>query len=96
MNKLRDYLNRHELERSNTAGDFTTNWRVIPVSFLAVFIGAVAAGVAWLLLRLIGFATNLFYYQRLSSTLAKDARAACPPDSVVMSAASRAGERPTS
>ena len=43
MKKFRDYLDRHELERSNTAGDFTTNWRVIPVSFLAIGIGAVAA-----------------------------------------------------
>ena len=54
MNRIRDFLHRHELERNNVAGDFTTNWRVIPVSLLAVCIGAVAAGVAWLLLRLIG------------------------------------------
>ena len=73
MNRIRDFLHRHELERNNVAGDFTTNWRVIPVSLLAVCIGAVAAGVAWLLLRLIGLATNLFYYQRLSSVLVSPA-----------------------
>ena len=73
MNRIRDFLHRHELERNNVAGDFTTNWRVIPVSLLAVCIGAVAAGVAWLLLRLIGLATNLFYYQRVSSVLVSPA-----------------------
>lgn len=73
MKRLRNLLDRHELERNNVAGDFTTNWRVIPVSVLAVGIGAVAACVAWLLLRLIGLATNLFYYQRFSSTLVSPA-----------------------
>jgi H+/Cl- antiporter ClcA/CBS domain-containing protein len=37
---------------------------------MAVAIGAVGACVAWLLLRLIGLFTNLFYYQRLSTVFA--------------------------
>jgi len=45
-------------------GDFTTTPRVIPISLMAIVIGAIAACVAWLLLRLIGLFTNIFYYQR--------------------------------
>ena len=48
-------------------GDFTTTPRVIPLSLLAIFIGALAAGVAWALLKLISIFTNLFFYQRLSA-----------------------------
>jgi len=39
---------------------------MIPISLLACAIGLVSAGVAWILLRLIAFFTNLFYYGRLS------------------------------
>jgi len=47
-------------------GDFTTTLRVIPISLMAIAIGGIGACVAWLLLRLIGFFTNVFYYQRFS------------------------------
>lgn len=47
-------------------GDFTTTSRVIPISLMAILIGAMGAGVAWFLLRLIGLFTNVFYYQRFS------------------------------
>ncbi len=50
--------------RPNSLGDFTTTWRVIPISALAVVIGVMASGIAWLLLRLIGLFTNLFYFGR--------------------------------
>jgi CIC family chloride channel protein len=50
-------------------GDFSTTWRVIPISLLAIFIGGVSAFVALALLRLIGLFTNLFFYQRWSSAL---------------------------
>jgi chloride channel protein, CIC family len=53
-----------ELER---LGDFSTTSHVIPVSLLAVGIGVVSTFVAWALLRLIGFFTNVFYYGRLSA-----------------------------
>jgi CIC family chloride channel protein len=47
--------------------DFTTTPRVISISLLAIFIGVLAAGVAWALLKLISIFTNLFFYQRLSA-----------------------------
>jgi H+/Cl- antiporter ClcA/CBS domain-containing protein len=50
-------------------GDFTTSVRVIPIALLAIAIGLVSTGVAWALLRLIGFFTNLFYYGRVSTSM---------------------------
>ena len=54
-------------------GDFTTSVRVIPISLLAIAIGAICAYVALALLRLIGLFTNLFYYGRLSTSLVSPA-----------------------
>ena len=48
-------------------GDFTTNWRVIPISLLAIFIGLLGSVVALALLRLIALFTNLFFFQRWST-----------------------------
>jgi CIC family chloride channel protein len=48
-------------------GDFTTTWRVLPISGLALIVGMVAAYVAVGLLKLIGFFTNVFFYQRWST-----------------------------
>lgn len=50
-------------------GDFTTTWRVIPISLLAMVIGVVCAFVALALLRLIGLFTNLFYFGRWSTAM---------------------------
>ncbi len=50
-------------------GDFTTTWRVIPISALALVIGVVCAFVALALLRLIGLFTNLFYFGRWSTAM---------------------------
>jgi H+/Cl- antiporter ClcA/predicted transcriptional regulator len=50
-------------------GDFTVTSRVLVVSALAVPIGALAAAVAWLLLRLIGLITNLVFYSRMATSL---------------------------
>jgi chloride channel protein, CIC family len=50
-------------------GDFTTTPRVLLVSGLAVPLGALAAAVAWLLLRLIGLITNLVFYSRVATSL---------------------------
>ncbi len=47
-------------------GDFTTTPRVLVISLLAVVVGALGAGVALVLLRLISFFTNVFFYQRFS------------------------------
>ena len=47
-------------------GDFTTTRRVLRISLLAVIIGLASAVIAFLLLRLIAFFTNLFFFQTLS------------------------------
>ena len=54
-------------------GDFTTTRRVLPISALAVLIGVFAAFVAWALLKLIGFFTNLFFFQRIDTSLVSPA-----------------------
>ncbi|HTP88671.1 MAG TPA: chloride channel protein [Bryobacteraceae bacterium] len=64
------------MKRSNASarlGDFTTTLQVLPITLLAMIIGLVAAFVALALLRLIGFFTNLFYYQRISGALVSPA-----------------------
>jgi H+/Cl- antiporter ClcA len=58
---------------SEALGDFTTTPRVVPVSILAIGIGFVSTLVAWALMHLIGFFTNLFYYGRWSSAFASPA-----------------------
>ena len=50
-------------------GDFTSTWRMVPITGLALLIGFLAAGVAFALLRLIGLFTNLFFFQRWSFAL---------------------------
>lgn len=47
-------------------GDFTASVRLLWISLLAFGVGALCTGVAFVLLRLIHFFTNLFYFQRLS------------------------------
>jgi len=46
--------------------DFTTDRRLLWLSLLALPVGVVCAGMAWLLLRLIGLFTNIFFYQRFA------------------------------
>src|SRR5436190_1021444 len=50
-------------------GDFTTGVRLLWIAALAVVIGVVCAFVAVVLLWLIAFFTNLFYFQQLSFTM---------------------------
>ena len=50
-------------------GDFTVSKRVIPISLLAILIGILSTFVAFWLLKLIGFFTNLFYFGRLSTAM---------------------------
>jgi len=59
--------------KAHGLGDFTTDARVIPISLAAIAIGCLSTVVAWALLRLIGFFTNLFYYHRLDTTLVSPA-----------------------
>src|SRR4051812_38181429 len=47
-------------------GDFTADRRLVILSGIAVVIGAICAVIAVVLMWLIGFFTNLFFYYRLS------------------------------
>jgi len=57
------------LQHLEELGDFTTTLRVLPISGLAIVIGAVCAVLALLLLRLIGLFTNLFYFGRWNTAM---------------------------
>jgi H+/Cl- antiporter ClcA/CBS domain-containing protein len=59
--------------RNEELGDFTTTRRMLPISLLAMCIGAVCAYVALVLLRLIGLFTNLFYYGHWGTSLVSPA-----------------------
>jgi H+/Cl- antiporter ClcA len=61
------------MTRAHEAGDFTTDWRVIPMAGLAVVVGLISTGMAWVLLRLIGVFTNLAYYHRWGTALVSPA-----------------------
>ncbi|MCC6826135.1 MAG: chloride channel protein [Acidobacteria bacterium] len=60
------FWTRFENSSAADLGDFTTKRRIIRISGLAIVIGTAAAGIAWLLLRLIALFTNVFFYHRLS------------------------------
>jgi CIC family chloride channel protein len=59
--------------RNETLGDFTATPRMIPISLLAMVIGAICAFVALALLRLIGLFTNLFYFGRWNTAMVSPA-----------------------
>ena len=63
----------HHKKSWDVLGDFTTTTRLLPISALAVAIGALASFVALALLRLIGLFTNLFYFGRWSTALVSPA-----------------------
>jgi H+/Cl- antiporter ClcA len=50
-------------------GDFTATTRLLPIAALAIGIGAFAAYVAAGLLKLIGLFTNVFFFQRIDTSL---------------------------
>ncbi|GAA4382597.1 chloride channel protein [Tsukamurella soli] len=50
-------------------GDFAVDRRMLVTTGLALPVGALTAGAAWCLLRLIGAVTNLVFYQRWSTQL---------------------------
>jgi chloride channel protein, CIC family len=54
-------------------GDFTTTPAILRLIPPAILIGVLATGIALALLDMIGFLTNLLYYQRLSVTLVSPA-----------------------
>jgi chloride channel protein, CIC family len=60
-------------ESGGRLGDFTAGPRMVPLSLLAIVIGIISAYVALALLKLIGFFTSLFFYQRLGTAFASPA-----------------------
>jgi H+/Cl- antiporter ClcA len=64
---------------AETLRDFTTTWRVLPITGLAMVIGVVAAFVAVALLKLINFFTNVFFFHRLSLAAASPGNAHLGP-----------------
>jgi CIC family chloride channel protein len=66
---VRDYLmNRSNASKaSDTLADFTRDRRIIPLSLMAIIIGAMSAVVADALVWLIAVITNLAFYQHFSS-----------------------------
>ena len=60
-------------EEIGILGDFTTTPRMIVISLFAIVIGVISAFVAWILLRLIGLFTNLFFFQRWGTDLVSPA-----------------------
>lgn len=59
---------RPNLETPRLA-DFTTDLRVVPLSLIAIGLGVVSSYLAAFLLKLIGFFTNLFFFQRIGTAL---------------------------
>ena len=60
-------------KHSPELGDFTANTRVIPISLMAIAIGLLSTYVAYILLKLIGLFTNLFYFGRWQTTVVSPA-----------------------
>jgi chloride channel protein, CIC family len=63
----------HDIEAGGRLGDFTMTPRSLWICCLAVFIGLVSAFIAEALLKLIGLFTNLFFFQRWSTSMASPA-----------------------
>src|ERR1700746_696921 len=53
------------------AGAVPARFRIVLVSFLSAGIGLVAGGVAFLLYRLIGLFTNLFFFHRWETAITR-------------------------
>jgi chloride channel protein, CIC family len=56
-------------ERLEHLGDFTVTTRVLPIAAMAICIGVFAAYIALGLMKLIGFFTNFFFFQRFDTAL---------------------------
>ena len=57
---------RERMPLPHSLRDFTATNRMLTLAALAAVIGAIGAVLAWALLKLIAFFTNLFYFQTLS------------------------------
>src|SRR6185369_1997118 len=70
----RNILPAGEHPESEPQGDFTVTPRVLLMSLLAIAIGLLSTGVAFVLLRLISLFTNVFYFQRWSTAASSPAQ----------------------
>src|SRR5580692_3629698 len=57
----------HNSHSIDSLSDFTTDSRVLLLSAMAVAIGSISAGVAWVLIRLIDLITNISFFGRFST-----------------------------
>jgi CIC family chloride channel protein len=73
MDSANSFKNTPRIALHEELGDFTTTSRVLPITGLAMGIGALCAFVALVLLRLIGLFTNLFYYGRWDTAMVSPA-----------------------
>ena len=62
-------MHKHDRDIAEGLGDFTATPRLLIIAAFAIVIGVVSAYVALALLTLIGFFTNLFFFQRFSTAL---------------------------
>ncbi len=67
MSENSKQVERKPVARQEDLGDFSVKWRVLRITALAIPIGALAAVSALVLLRLIAFFTNVFYFGRFST-----------------------------
>ncbi len=63
----------HRKPALDELGDFTTTPRILPICALAVAIGFIGTFVAWVLLKLIGFFTNVAYYHHFATSFVSPA-----------------------
>jgi H+/Cl- antiporter ClcA len=55
-----------EVENHDSRGDFAANGRLLRIALIAAVVGGLSTGTAYLLLHLIDFFTNLFFFQIVS------------------------------
>ncbi len=70
--------------RPSALRDFTVDHRVWLLTGVSLIIGAGAAALAVILLRAIAFATNIFYYHRLSLAMAGPAGSPFSPSLLIL------------
>src|SRR5437763_5871215 len=73
MRILDRFITADTAEEAEKLGDFTTSWRMLGITAFAICIGMLGSFIAWALLRLIGFFTNLFFFQRWSTAFVSPA-----------------------
>jgi H+/Cl- antiporter ClcA len=73
ISRVTTRLQPREHDEAEDLADFTTTWRVVPISAVAIGIGLLGAVVAAALLKLIGLFTNLFFFQRWDTSFASPA-----------------------